>query len=146
MSGASTAWYDLALNIVSRYTGPATPQALAQVHDGAMARGRQTLFLPFDEPVAHGDHAVFESQLWLQEHWRNPNPVEGMIARSRLRPLNFARGFRKATGMAPLAYVQRLRVERTKQMMESTLQPIDEISAEVGYKDASFFRGSSSEP
>lgn len=140
MSGASTAWYDLALYIVSRYAGPATAQALAKFMMVQWHADGQTPYLPFDERMQHGDRAVLEAQLWLREHWRHPNPVESMIARSRLSPRNFARRFRKATGMAPLAYVQRLRIEQAKQMMESTPRAIDEISAEVGYEDASFFR------
>jgi transcriptional regulator GlxA family with amidase domain len=140
MSGASTAWYDLVLYLISRYAGPATAQALAKFMMVQWHADGQTPYLPFEEPMQHGDRAVKEAQLWLREHWRDPNPVEGMIAQSRLSPRNFARRFRKATGLAPLAYVQRLRIERAKQMMENTPTAIDEISAEVGYEDASFFR------
>jgi transcriptional regulator GlxA family with amidase domain len=50
------------------------------------------------------------------------------------------RRFQKATGHAPLAYVQNLRIEHAKRMLENGTDPIDEISAAVGYEDASFFR------
>ena len=140
MSGASTAWYDLALYLISRFCGPATARSLAKFMMVQWHAEGQTPYLPFDEAMSHGDRAVLEAQNWLREHWRDPNPVEGMITRSRLSPRNFARRFRKATGHAPLAYVQKLRIERAKQMMESTPHAIDEISAEVGYEDASFFR------
>jgi transcriptional regulator GlxA family with amidase domain len=140
MSGAATAWYELALYLIARFGGPATARSLAKFMMVQWHAEGQTPYLPFDEPMGHGDRAVLESQHWLRDHWRDPNPVEGMIARSLLSPRNFARRFRKATGHAPLAYVQKLRIERAKQMIESTPHAIDEISAEVGYEDASFFR------
>lgn len=37
-------------------------------------------------------------------------------------------------------YVQNLRVEQAKSQLESERTAIDDISAEVGYEDAAFFR------
>jgi len=37
-------------------------------------------------------------------------------------------------------YLQNLRLEAAKRLLEAGQLPVDEISAEVGYEDASFFR------
>lgn len=140
MSGASTAWHDLALYLVSRFSGPATARSVAKFFMLQWHAEGQAPYLPFEEPTEHGDPAVLAAQTWLQAHWSEPNPVEVMIARSGLSTRTFARRFQKATGHAPLAYVQRLRIEHAKQLLEASTRPIDEISAEVGYEDASFFR------
>src|SRR5512145_1731598 len=52
----------------------------------------------------------------------------------------FKRGFRKATGYPPIAYVQNLRIEEAKRRLERTDHPIDEIGWTVGYEDPAFFR------
>jgi len=140
MSGASTAWHDLALYLVSRFSGPATARSVAKFFMLQWHAEGQTPYIPFEEPTGHGDRAVMAAQTWLQSHWSDPRPVEVMIARSGLSSRNFARRFRKATGLAPLGYVQNLRIEHAKQMLEKGSAPIDEISAAVGYEDASFFR------
>jgi transcriptional regulator GlxA family with amidase domain len=44
------------------------------------------------------------------------------------------------TGLAPIEYVQRLRVEDAKRRLERTDAPIEEIGWRVGYEDAAFFR------
>ena len=49
------------------------------------------------------------------------------------------RRFSKATGMSPLEYVHRLRIEETKQMLETGDAPVEAVAAEVGYQDTSFF-------
>ncbi|MFH1518840.1 MAG: helix-turn-helix domain-containing protein, partial [Pseudomonadota bacterium] len=68
------------------------------------------------------------------------NPVEEMIKRSKLAERTFKRRFADATGLAPLAYVQRLRIEDAKRRLERTGSSVDEISWRVGYEDAAFFR------
>lgn len=140
MSGASSAWHDLALYLVSRFSGPAIARSVAKFFMLQWHAEGQTPYIPFAEPMEHGDSAVLAAQAWLQGHWSDPGPVEVMIARSGLSARNFARRFHRATGHAPLAYVQQVRIEHAKQMLETGAAAIDEISAAVGYEDPSFFR------
>jgi transcriptional regulator GlxA family with amidase domain len=63
-----------------------------------------------------------------------------MIKQSRLAERTFKRRFAAATGITPIAYVQRLRIEDAKRRLERTNTSIDEISWRVGYEDAAFFR------
>jgi transcriptional regulator GlxA family with amidase domain len=51
----------------------------------------------------------------------------------------FDRRFKAATGYSPLAYVQALRIEEAKQMLETGSALVDAIGREVGYEDASSF-------
>jgi transcriptional regulator GlxA family with amidase domain len=57
-----------------------------------------------------------------------------------LNPRTFSRRFRAATGTAPIDYVQHLRIEEAKQMLETTTNPIDDLSNQVGYVDPAAFR------
>jgi transcriptional regulator GlxA family with amidase domain len=76
----------------------------------------------------------------LSRHFSVANPVEQMIGRSKLAERTFKRRFVAATGIAPLEYVQRLRVEDAKRRLERTDSPVDEISWRAGYEDPAFFR------
>lgn len=77
---------------------------------------------------------------WLDKHCSVANPVEEMIKRSPLAERTFKRRFTNATGLTPIAYVQRLRIEDAKRRLERTEAPIEEISWQVGYEDPAFFR------
>jgi transcriptional regulator GlxA family with amidase domain len=68
-----------------------------------------------------------------------PNPVSAMIQMSGLAERTFKRRFKQATGMSPLEYVHTLRLEESKQFLESGDLPIEEIAYEVGYADTGFF-------
>ena len=50
------------------------------------------------------------------------------------------RRFASATGLTPIGYVQRLRIEDAKRRLERSEASVDEISWKVGYEDAAFFR------
>jgi transcriptional regulator GlxA family with amidase domain len=63
-----------------------------------------------------------------------------MIKRSRLAERTFKRRFTDATGLSPIAYVQRLRIEHAKRRLERTDAPIEKMSWQVGYEDPAFFR------
>jgi transcriptional regulator GlxA family with amidase domain len=63
-----------------------------------------------------------------------------MVEHSGLPARTFKRRFRAATGETPIAYVQRLRVERAKRRLEQSDDSIEEISWEVGYEDPASFR------
>jgi AraC-like DNA-binding protein len=62
------------------------------------------------------------------------------VQRSGLPKRTFDRRFRAATGYSPLAYVQALRIEEAKHLLETGNLPIEEIAREVGYSDLASFR------
>lgn len=139
-SGASTTWHDMVIYLIARYAGATTAQEVARMfalqwhHDGL------TPYIIFEGKRDHGDAEIERAQQWLSAHFSVANPVEEMIKRSKLAERTFKRRFANATGLAPIAYVQRLRIEDAKRRLERTDAPVDEISWRVGYEDAAFFR------
>lgn len=66
--------------------------------------------------------------------------IRHAIAPAGLPERTLKRRFKAATGMPLIDYLQNLRIEAGKEMLETTNVAVDEISAEVGYGDASFSR------
>jgi len=139
-SGAATAWHDLALYLVAHLIGPATANAVARFGLLQWHPEGQAAFHVFDPPMDHGDAAVAAAQRWIAAHLAVANPVERMVEHSGLPARTFKRRFRAATGETPIAYVQRLRVERAKRRLEQSADSIEEISWAVGYEDPASFR------
>jgi transcriptional regulator GlxA family with amidase domain len=139
-SGAATAWHDLALFLVARHVGPATANALARFHLLQWHHEGQAAFQVFDPPTDHGDAAVAAAQRWIAANVAVASPVEQMVEQSGLTARTFKRRFGAATGETPIAYVQRIRVERAKRRLERSSDPIEAISWAVGYEDPASFR------
>jgi transcriptional regulator GlxA family with amidase domain len=74
-----------------------------------------------------------EVQRWISEHPAGDLTVESLAARARLSPRHFARAFREETGMTPGRYVDRVRLEHARRLLEDTGDSIEEIARAGGY-------------
>lgn len=139
-AGGASAWSDLLLYLIARLTNAETARRTAKVwlldtHDegqlnyASLSVGRQ-----------HDDKIVAAAQAWAAEHYMSRTPVAEMASRSGLSERGFLRRFKRATGQPPNEYVQTLRVEEAKQMLETSDAPIEDISTEIGYSEPSSFR------
>ena len=126
--------------IIARHLGSATAQSVARFfalqwhHDGL------TPFIVCEGKRDHGDAIVAECQKWLSAHYSVGSPVVELIKKSGLPDRTFKRRFTRATGLSPINYIQRLRVEEAKRFLEGTLKSVEEISWNVGYEDPASFR------
>jgi transcriptional regulator GlxA family with amidase domain len=98
------------------------------------------------QPFAHvasarqvDDAVIGRCQEWIADHYAHAAPVAGMTAYSGLAERSFQRRFKLATGLTPMAYVQTLRIEEAKHLLETTESPVEAVAEEVGYDDAAFF-------
>lgn len=139
-SGASMTWHDLVLYLIARYAGATAAQEIARMFALQWHQDGLAPYIIFKGKRDHGDSEIISAQNWLDNHFSVANPVQEMIKISRLADRTFKRRFADATGLTPIAYVQRLRVEDAKRRLERTQTPIDEISWQVGYEDSAFFR------
>ncbi|WP_274425412.1 GlxA family transcriptional regulator [Chelativorans sp. YIM 93263] len=138
--GGAGAWTDLALYLIARYCGPAEAVRVAKIFLLGDRSDGQMPFTAMGKVAAHADSAVCRCQEWLAEHYTEANPVARMAALSGLPERTFKRRFKAATGYSPIDYVQALRIEEAKQMLETTGEPTDMIAHLVGYDDPAFFR------
>jgi transcriptional regulator GlxA family with amidase domain len=139
-SGASMTWHDMVLYLIARYAGATDAREVARMYALQWHQDGLTPYITFQGRSGHGDAEIQRAQQWLGTHFSMANPVEEMITRSKLAERTFKRRFTAATGLAPIAYVQRLRIEDAKRRLERTDASVDEISWRVGYEDPAFFR------
>ena len=139
-SGASMTWHDLVLYLIGRHAGATAAQAVARFFALQWHQDGLAPYIVFEGRNDHGDLAVQAAQDWIAGHFSVANPVEEMIRRSGLAARTFKRRFTGATGLSPIAYVQRLRIEDAKRRLERTEASVDEISWQVGYEEPAFFR------
>ncbi|WP_405828889.1 GlxA family transcriptional regulator [Streptomyces sp. NBC_01176] len=74
-----------------------------------------------------------EVQQWITEHPGEDLCVESLAARARLSPRHFARAFQSETGVTPGRYVDRVRLEHARRLLEDTADGVAEISRACGY-------------
>lgn len=139
-TGGASSWQDLALYLIGRFCGAEEAARIARLFLLGDRGHGQLPFASMARPRQHSDAVIARIQAWLVDHYAEPNPVSAMVRRSGLAERSFKRRFSAATGYAPIDYVQAIRIEEAKQMLETEDAGIDDISAAVGYEDPTFFR------
>ena len=139
-AGGTTSWHDLALHIISRHGSPGEALRIAQVYLLKWHGEGQLPYATLVRRNPHADSVVRACEDWLTAHFTASNALRQVTEHANIPERTLKRRFRAATGMTLIDYLQNLRVEKGKRLLEESELPIDEISAAVGYEDASFFR------
>ena len=83
--------------------------------------------------------AVYETMLYLNEHYGEDVTAEGCAERCYLSYSYFSRSFRKITGKPFRAYLNTLRTERSEKELVSTNKSITRIAADCGFNNVAYF-------
>ena len=95
--------------------------------------------LPLSPP--HADERIRAAETYMQQAFCQNISTERLAQRAGLGLRTFARRFKAATGRLPSAYLQAIRIEHAKAILEREALPIQQVSSTVGYDDVTFFRG-----
>ncbi len=139
-AGGTTSWHDLAIHIISRHCSPGEALRIAKVY---LLKWHGEGQLPYETLVRnnpHADSVVRTCEKWLEGHYHEQGAIPRVVALSNVPERTLKRRFKIATGSSLIEYLQNLRVEAAKRLLEAGEMPVDEISFEVGYEDPSFFR------
>jgi transcriptional regulator GlxA family with amidase domain len=139
-AGGTTSWHDLALHIISRYVSPGEALRISKVYLLKWHGEGQLPYSPLVKRTPHADAVVRRCEDWLAKHYREADAIQRVVANSGIPERTLKRRFKNATGLTLIDHLQNLRIEQAKRLLETTSDPVDEISAAVGYEDASFYR------
>ena len=78
-------------------------------------------------------------QQYIEQHLGERLPVETIASISGLSPFHFTRSFKKSTGKTPHQYILERRIAAAQIAVSNTTRPLNEISEELGFRNASHF-------
>jgi transcriptional regulator GlxA family with amidase domain len=133
-SAGVTSGIDLALALVEEDLGREVALAIARHLVVFLRRpGNQAQFSAQLAAQTAQREPLREVQQWISEHPGADLSVEALAARASLSPRHFARAFQAETGMTPGRYVDRVRLEHARRLLEETSDGVEEISRASGY-------------
>jgi transcriptional regulator GlxA family with amidase domain len=138
-AGGMMAWVDLGLFFVERWQGVDVLTSTARHLLIDPGKREQRNYRSFRPNLNHGDETILALQLWMEGHVRDDLSADALAGRTRLSGRTFLRRFKAATGSSPNAYVQALRVEKARGLLERTRDPVSAVGWAVGYQDISAF-------
>jgi len=133
-SAGVTSGIDLALALVEEDLGRDVALAVARYLVVFLRRpGNQAQFSAQLAAQTARREPLREVQQWITEHPAADLTVESLAERASLSPRHFARAFGTETGMTPGRYVDRVRLEHARRLLEDTSDGIEGISRASGY-------------
>ncbi|MEM1264492.1 MAG: helix-turn-helix domain-containing protein [Pseudomonadota bacterium] len=139
-AGGANSWHDLALHIISRHVSPGEAILTAKFFLMSWHTEGQMPYANRARQRPHADAVVRRAEKWLAEHLQIEDPVAGVVQALAISERSLQRRFSQATGKTLIGYVQNVRVEAAKVMLEESQTSVDDIAAAVGYENAAFFR------
>jgi len=105
-----------------------------------MDRPSQLPFQIYRFPVTYSDSSIARIQKFIGEHFKEDLTIDDVAKKAGMSVRNFSRRFKSATGERFSNYIQKLRIETAKRLLESTDFSASEIMYQVGYNDERSFR------
>ncbi|QLL64635.1 helix-turn-helix domain-containing protein (plasmid) [Sinorhizobium mexicanum] len=139
-AGGMMAWINLGLKLVDRLLGTAVMLATARfmlVDPGAREQSYYSVFAP---RLDHGDPVILKIQHWLHGTSTKGVTLQMMAERAGLGERTFLRRFQKATGLNPTEYCQRLRIAKSRELLERSYLSIEQVAWQSGYDDTNAYR------
>ena len=139
-SGGATSGFHLMLALIQKHCGREMAVRLAKMFAIDMDRENQAHFGHFTPVEAHDDDLVMRLQQKIRAEFNAIRSVEEAIVDIPASRRNLVRRFKQATGMTPIRYLQRTKIEAAKKLLETTEKGLLEIMLSAGYNDMKNFR------
>nr|WP_232847129.1 helix-turn-helix domain-containing protein [Shewanella nanhaiensis] len=142
-AGATTSNLSLALHIIGLLAGEQVANQMAKILLISPNRSSQQPFMNMALAVDghnHKDELVTKIQNWMQQHIQQSFLLDEVADKFAVGKRTLIRRFKKALNETPASYMQRLRVDEAKRLLETTELALEQIVERVGYEDVSSFR------
>lgn len=139
-SGGVSGAIDVSLYLVEKLCGHELALQCAKVLLLPMPRMYQSGYAALPVSTPHDNERIRAAEAFLHANMRGEIQTRTLARAAGMTERTFVRHFKSATGKLPAAYLQAIRIDAAKTLLERSEKPVQLISSEVGYQDITFFR------
>ncbi|MBS1637378.1 MAG: helix-turn-helix domain-containing protein [Bacteroidetes bacterium] len=139
-NGGAYSFLNLVIYLVEKYYNRQTAIYCSKMFQIDPDRHAQSAFAIFSGQKKHNDEVILKAQSYIEKNYQDKISIGFLSDRFNIGRRNFDRRFIKATGITPLDYMQRVKVEAAKKHLENSRKTVNEVMYDVGYTDTKAFR------
>ena len=139
-SGGSNAYWNLLIHLVEKYAGREMAIYTAKYFVIDFARDMQSPFIIFNGLKDHEDETIIHAQQFIEANFSEKLNVDDLAKQFNVTRRTFERRFKKATRNTVAEYIQRVKIEAAKRLLEGGRKTVSDIMYDVGYTDIQTFR------
>lgn len=138
-AAGGSAFYDLALLLIERYCGREISTQVAKTQIIDSKRGNQNSYTNVTLYKPHSDQLVKKVQDYIENNFEQALSVSLLATQVNITPRTLNRRFQSALSLRPIEYIQAVRIEQAKRLLEARDVTIKSLADQVGYSDISSF-------
>jgi len=139
-SAAVTTSLNLALRIVEKFVGRQIAEEIGRIMLIDSNRVPQSSYAVMPQGPEHSDALVTRAQRFMEKSLRQRFNLAELARHLSVSERTLNRRFKLAVGMAPLQYLQMVRVDVAKHLLQKGGLTVDAVGERIGYRDLSTFR------
>lgn len=139
-SGGANSYWNLLIYLIKKFTNNEIAIQASKYFEIDIDRDNQGVYTVFEGSRYHNDPAIHKVQDYIEHHYNENLSLENLAEISNLGFRTFQRRFKEATQYTAISYMQKIRVESAKRLLERESLPINDVMIEVGYSDPETFR------
>ncbi|MES2126347.1 MAG: helix-turn-helix domain-containing protein [Pseudomonadota bacterium] len=137
--GAHATFLLQSIRVLTHFTGSAIAMQCARSMLIDVTQTTQTPLQPLIGDQSHNDALIHKAQAWLQDHLGGPVRMAALAQQLAVSERTLIRRFNTVLGQSPLVYLQHLRIDTARALLEAGDLSTEQIAQYVGYSDVSSF-------
>ncbi|MBL1307917.1 MAG: helix-turn-helix domain-containing protein [Pseudomonas sp.] len=137
--GAHATFLLQAIHVLNKFAGKAIAMQCARSMLIDLTQTIQTPLQPLIADRTHNDPLVQRAQKWLQDHLAEQVRMTDLAQRLAVSERTLIRRFNTVLKQSPLTYLQNLRIDTARALLEAGDLSTERIAQYVGYSDISSF-------
>lgn len=138
-AGASASYLLQTIRVIERFAGQDIASQCAKAMLIDVSQTSQIPYLPLLAQRSHSDALVQRAQRWLQSNMTKDLRISELADSLAVSDRTLIRRFRSVLDQTPLSYLQDLRLESARALLENSSHSVEVVASQVGYSDTSSF-------
>ncbi|HET8737259.1 MAG TPA: helix-turn-helix domain-containing protein, partial [Pricia sp.] len=139
-SGGANSYWNLLVYLVQKFTNRDIAIKTSKYFEVEMDRNNQATFMIFEGYKLHPDETILGAQEYIERNYKEGITIGFLCEKFNMSRRTFQRRFKAATQETVIEYLQKIRIEAAKKLLESNRLSVSEIMFETGYNDPNAFR------
>ena len=138
-AGGPLSWIDLSLHVIRKLCGAAAAKTAADFTVVDTVPTTQTVYVPQGH-LAASNPFLLEAERIVRDAGDTPLSAQHLAQALGASERTLHRRLKEASGETPKGFIDRVRFETTRMLLETTAQSIKQLAASSGYSDETSFR------
>jgi transcriptional regulator GlxA family with amidase domain len=138
-SASVNAMADLTVHFVKRIYGKTIASFVERNFSHEIRRSYENTSYFEGHTKQHPDEDIVQAQIWLQDNYNRQIKVSEVASRFDMSVRTFNRRFKTATAQSPLQFLQGIRIEIAKDLLQTSNLNVSEVADKIGYQDVGYF-------